>query len=280
MTENQQTERQLQQRHTHAQSTMLTSTLLLGYSRFPVARLVFPRRIVHHNMTCPWPWRRTRSYIHFRLPPHVVPPWPVLTVCDHGQGVALSNRLSHTACSFFIRHPHSWSFAVTTHTACLPPGRDLEHHASRYTCGFLSLPLNLDQCARGWSSAHVSKASYIEAVHGLHQHLRPFACEMLCAQVRRVCFRRDLLHHQLVVADRLLEPHLLNFDVLCFAQTRSAYCGQCCAGVNVQPNRNDSTQVFGKRLNLPSTLLLHCCHRTILLRRCWWRQCFAASSRP
>ena len=64
-----------------------------------------------------------------------------------------------------------------------------------------------------------------------------------------VCFRRDLLHHQLVVADRLLEPQVLNLDVFCLAQARSAYYGQCCTGVNVQPNRNDSTQVFGKRLN-------------------------------
>ena len=131
MTENQQTERQLLQRHTHAQSTMLTPTLLLGYSRFPVARLVFPRRIVHHNTTCPWPWRGTRPKIHFRLPPLVVPPRPVLTVCDHGQGVALPNRLSHTASSFFTRHPHSWSCAVPTHTQRVyrPAGRDLEHHA-------------------------------------------------------------------------------------------------------------------------------------------------------
>ena len=64
---------------------------------------------------------------------------------------------------------------------------------------------------------------------------------MLRAQVRRVCFRGDLLHRQLVVADRLLETQGLNFNVLCFAQARSDYCGQCCTGVNVQPNRNDST---------------------------------------
>ena len=104
--------------------------------------------------------------------------------------------------------------------------------------------------------AHESKASYIEAVHELHQHLRPFACEMLCAQVRRVCFRRDLLHHQLVVADRLLEQQVLNLDALCLAQARSAHYGQCCTGVSVQPNWNDSTQVFGKRLNLHR---LFCC---------------------
>ena len=115
MTENQQTERQVLQRHTHAQSTMLTSTLLLGYSRFPVARLVIPKRIVHHIMTCPWHWRRTRSHMHFRLPPLVVPPWPVLTVCDHSQRVALTNRLSHTASSFFTRHPHVVMCCPDTH---------------------------------------------------------------------------------------------------------------------------------------------------------------------
>ena len=72
---------------------------------------------------------------------------------------------------------------------------------------------------------------------------------MLCAQVRRVCFRGDLLHRQLVVADRLLESQVLDLDVLCFAQPCSAYCWQCRTGVDVQPNSNDSTQVFGKRLN-------------------------------
>ena len=55
--------------------------------------------------------------------------------------------------------------------------------------------------------AHVSKASHIEAVD-------EFARGVLRAQVRRVCFRRDFLHHQL---DRLLEPQVLNLDVLCLA---------------------------------------------------------------
>ena len=63
----------------------------------------------------------------------VVPPWPVLTVCDHGQAVALPDRLSHTASSFFTRRPHSWSCAVPTDTQRVYrlAGRDLEHHASR-----------------------------------------------------------------------------------------------------------------------------------------------------
>ena len=59
----------------------------------------------------------------FRLPPLVVPPWPVFTTCDHGQGVALPDRLSHTANTFFTQRPPSWSCTVPTHTACLPPRR-------------------------------------------------------------------------------------------------------------------------------------------------------------
>ena len=73
-----------------------------------------------------------------------------------------------------------------------PAGRDLEHHARQYTCGFLSLPLNLGQCARGWPSPHVSRDSYVEAVHEPHQHLRSLACEMFRAQVRRVRLSGDL----------------------------------------------------------------------------------------
>ena len=30
--------------------------------------------------------RGPRPYIHLRLPPLIVSPWPVLTVCDNGQG--------------------------------------------------------------------------------------------------------------------------------------------------------------------------------------------------
>ena len=107
-----------------------------------------------------------------------------------------------------------------------PAGRDLEHHASRYTCGFRSLPLNLGQCERGWSCAHVPKASRVETVHELRQHLRPFACEMLCAHVRGVCFRGDLLHCELPAAHRLLERQVLNLDVLRFVQACSAQHGQ------------------------------------------------------
>ena len=59
----------------------------------------------------------------------------------------------------------------------------------------------------------------------------------------------SLLHRQLVVADRLLEPQVLNFNVLCFAQALSAYYGQCRTGVDAQPHRHGSTRVFGRRLN-------------------------------
>ena len=60
---------------------------------------------------------------------------------------------------------------------------------------------------------------------------------------------------------------------MCFAlpQTRSACCGQRCTGVNVQPNRNDSHLGLWQTPELPSTLLLHGCQRTVLLLRCWWQ---------
>ena len=111
--------------------------------------------------------------------------------------------------SKFVHHSTSSFMVIDSQDSpriLRPAGSDLEHHASRYTCGFLSLLLNFDQCARSWSSAHVPKASCIEAVHELHQHLRPF--KMLRAQVRRGCLRRYLLYRQHVVADRLLEAQM------------------------------------------------------------------------
>ena len=153
------------------------------------------------------------------------------------------------ACGFFFNQiPLLHQDSRTFFSNVVGDNRGLPQATAYFTPRKLSLTLNLGQCARGWSSAHVSKASYMEAVHALHRHHRPFACEMLRAQVRRVCFRMDLLHRQLVVADRLLEPQVLDLDVLCFAQARSAYHGKCCTGVSVQPNKDDSTQVFGKRL--------------------------------
>ena len=61
-----------------------------------------------------------------------MPLWPILTVSGHGQG-----GLSHTASSVFTDHVLS---TVPTHTQRVyrSAGRDLEHHASRYTCGFHS----------------------------------------------------------------------------------------------------------------------------------------------
>ena len=50
-------------------------------------------------------------------PPLVVPPWPVLAVCDHGQGVALPDRLTHTASSFFTKRPHSLSWTARNRQA-------------------------------------------------------------------------------------------------------------------------------------------------------------------
>ena len=94
------------------------------------------------------------------------------------------------------------------------PGRDLEHHANLYTCEVLSLPINLGQRARGWPSAHASKASYIEAIHELHQRFRPFACEMLRAHRQKKLFPKGSSHRHLVVADRLLEAQVLDLDVL------------------------------------------------------------------
>ena len=69
---------------------------------------------------------RTRSYIYSSAASHCAT--LALIVCDHGQRVALLNRLSHTAI-------------------------DGERRAAQKTCGFLSPPLplpplNLGQCTR------------------------------------------------------------------------------------------------------------------------------------
>ena len=125
--------------------------------------------------------RGLRPHIFFCLPPLIVPPWPVLTECDHGQVVALFDRLSHTASSFIARRLHSWSWTATIHRVLYCTARrDGDRLAAQFLYGFLSFSLNLEQCARGWPSAHISKASYIEAVHEPHQHLGSFA---RCSQV-------------------------------------------------------------------------------------------------
>ena len=153
-----------------------------------------------------------------------MPRWPFPAACGHSQGVALFHRLSHAAGLF---SPFTWLETIGGRYGPLrvlrPAGRDVERHASLYTCGFLSLSLNLGQCARGWSSAHVSNASYIEAVHEPHQHLGSLARQVLCSQVRRVGLGGDLLHSELPAAHRLLKPpQVLNLDVLRFAQPCSA----------------------------------------------------------
>ena len=108
---------------------MILVTLVLPCSRFPM--------VGHHNkdLACSVrvvDRRGTGSCSHFRLPPLVVPPWPVLTVCDHGQGAALPDRISHTASSFFTRRPHSWSWTARIHPVLYrPAGRELEHRASQ-----------------------------------------------------------------------------------------------------------------------------------------------------
>ena len=92
------------------------------------------------------------------------------------QALAHSKFILHSTSTFMVMDsPDS--------PRIIPLGRDLENRASQFSCGFLSLSLNLGQCARGWSSAHVSKASYVEAIHELHQHLQSLAFEMLRAQV-------------------------------------------------------------------------------------------------
>ena len=62
-----------------------------------------------------------------------MPPWPVLTVCHHDQGVALPDKLSHTASSFITRRPQSWSWTARIHhntrvDSCHPPSTSASAH--------------------------------------------------------------------------------------------------------------------------------------------------------
>ena len=70
------------------------------------------------------------------------------------------------------------------------------------------------------SSAHVFKASYVEAIHKLNKHLRPFRWWDASCPSQKSLFPLGFL----VVSDRLLEPQVLNLDMLCLAQPRYAYC--------------------------------------------------------
>ena len=58
---------------------------------------------------------------------------------------------------------------------------------------------------------------------------------------------------------------MLNLDVLRFAHPCSTQFGQCCTGFDVQTNSDDSTQVFGKRLNSHR----HCCCTAASLQFCF-----------
>ena len=53
--------------------------------------------------------------------------------------VAVPHRLTHAAGPFFTGRPCARSLTVRTHSVFYrPAGREVEHNASRYTCGFLS----------------------------------------------------------------------------------------------------------------------------------------------
>ena len=70
-----------------------------------------------------------------------VPGWSAPTACVHSQGVALPNRLTHAAGPFVTGRPCARSSTVWTHSVFhRSAGRDVEKHASLYTCGFLSIP--------------------------------------------------------------------------------------------------------------------------------------------
>ena len=231
---------------------MILVTLVLPRSRFPMA--------VHHNkdVTCDvsvvgigkergliLTFACLLSLCHLGL-------FSLYAIMAKGWHSPTSSPTQQVHSSLVVHtHGHGQPRFTTYYTA--PPGVNFSTAQVRKRVDSCHSPLNLGQCARSWSSAHVPKASHIEAVHKLHQHFRPFACEMLRAQVRRVCFRRDLLHRQRIVADRLLEPQVLNF--LCALLCPSPFCLLWTVphwSVNVQSNRDGSTQVFGECLN---------CHR-------------------
>ena len=184
--------------------------------------------------------RRTRAYARIRLPPLKCATL-ALSCCMRLQPRSGTSPWA-LACSRSVLL-NTW---LVTIGSChglprilRPAGRDVDpcHSPSTSASG------------RGWPFAHVSRVSGVEAVHEPHEHLRPLACEMFRAQVRRVHLGGDLLHCEFPAAHRLLEPQVLNLDVLRFVQPCSAHERHCCTGVDVQPNRDGSTQVFGKRLN-------------------------------
>ena len=83
--------------------------------------------------------RGTMAYFRICLPPLICASLAFSCACSHSQGVALLHRLSHAAGLF---SPFTW---LETIGGCYgplrvlrPAGRDVEKHASLYTCGFLS----------------------------------------------------------------------------------------------------------------------------------------------
>ena len=76
--------------------------------------------------------------IHFRLPPLVVPPWPVphcMRSWPRSGTQPTSSRTQQVHSSLDV-HIHGHVLSRHTQLVYRPAGRDLEHHASRYTCGF------------------------------------------------------------------------------------------------------------------------------------------------
>ena len=159
-----------------------------------------------------------------------------------------------------LAHGHRLSGHTAFSTA--PPGAKLSYVQFGWHVDLCHSPLTSASAHEVGDPHTYLKASYVEAVHELHRHLLPFACEMLRAQVRRVCSPGDLLHRQLVVADRLLEP-----------QVPEKQCALLCPKPvllvmdSAALDRNDSTQVFGKRLN-PHRL---CCCTVACVQFCFLR---------
>ena len=144
---------------------------------------------------------------------------------DHGLAVGghspTGSRTQQVRSLLVLIHRHGHPGFTAYYPA--PLERDGERRAAQYTCGFLSPTLNLGQRVRGWPSAHVPKASYIEAIHEPHQHLGSLARQALRSQVRGVRLGGDLLHFELPEAHRLLKSQVLNLDLLRFAQLTSAF---------------------------------------------------------
>ena len=258
---------------------MILVTLVLPRSRFPMA--------VHHNkdFTCDVRvvgiGKERGLILTFAC---------LLSLCHLGlfSLYAIMAKGWHSPTSFHTQQVHS-SLVVHTHghgqprfTAfyTAPPGVNFSTAQVTKRVDSCHSPLNLGQCARSWSSAYVPKASHIEAVHKLHQHFRPFACEMLRAQVRRVCFRGDLLPPPAYCCGPPPGATSTEF-FMCFALPKPVLLIMDSAALECQC-AVESGRLYPslwRMPELPSTLLLRGCQRTVLLRRCWWRQCFAASSK-